>query len=471
MNLGAGSSYTVRVLNGENVYLSNFAIDGNKAGIVGGDINNCEGFSCKFGSNVHVNDVLAYNCKSEAFDLDESENCSVTNITAIDCGGMAVHLSENTINCKSVNSTAIRCGIESERPAFDTWGSSQGCSIINCTAVECYRGFNCSGNYSQVSNFKAVNCKGWGFYVSGASSNISGVTVNGACIDTSVATKRAGVITGNDHNISGVVISGLTSGQVLEVQASYSNISLLQLDGTTSNTVQMTAGAQHTRIENIVINGGANGIASSAPNTTVSNATISGVTGDGILASGQYFHGTGITVNSPGSDGIQIDGSDATVSNARVFASGQAGFRVSSGAARVSLSSCDSYTPGSVRLSNSGTFVEVVGGNIAGPVTHTISADAIALTRSDSFLRVYADAEGAASTDNLATISNPTDGQMLLLMASSNSRDIVVKHGTGNITLAGAADFTLDANTDAITLIYRAAATRWVEVGRSNNGA
>lgn len=81
------------------------------------------------------------------------------------------------------------------------------------------------------------------------------------------------------------------------------------------------------------------------------------------------------------------------------------------------------------------------------------------------------DTEAAAATDDLDTISGGGDYQIITLHTSNNARDVVVKHNTGNIVLTGAVDFTLNNTLDTVTLMYRAALSRWVEVGRGDNGA
>ena len=83
---------------------------------------------------------------------------------------------------------------------------------------------------------------------------------------------------------------------------------------------------------------------------------------------------------------------------------------------------------------------------------------------------VQADTEAAAATDDLDTISAGNDYTLLTLHTANNARDIVVKHNTGNILLSGAVDFTLNNSADTITLMYRTALTKWVEVGRGDNG-
>jgi hypothetical protein len=79
------------------------------------------------------------------------------------------------------------------------------------------------------------------------------------------------------------------------------------------------------------------------------------------------------------------------------------------------------------------------------------------------------DTEADAATDDLTTIdaTDVDDGTILVLRASSSSRAVVLKDGTGNLQLAG--DFSLTHSADTITLIW--GGTDWLEVSRSDNSA
>lgn len=77
------------------------------------------------------------------------------------------------------------------------------------------------------------------------------------------------------------------------------------------------------------------------------------------------------------------------------------------------------------------------------------------------------DTEGAAATDDLDTINGGSDGDIVVLFAANNSRDVVVKDATGNMRLAG--DCTLTHQDDSITLQKRV--STWYELARSDNAA
>lgn len=98
------------------------------------------------------------------------------------------------------------------------------------------------------------------------------------------------------------------------------------------------------------------------------------------------------------------------------------------------------------------------------PEDVTISAGTITITQGFHTIET----EGAAASDDLDTINDSgviPEFSILVLRATSSSRTVVVKDGTGNLRLAG--DCTLDDGDDTITLIGNGAV--WYELARSNN--
>ena len=101
------------------------------------------------------------------------------------------------------------------------------------------------------------------------------------------------------------------------------------------------------------------------------------------------------------------------------------------------------------------------------PVEVTVASGAIARTASVHVV----DTEGGAGTDDLHTISGGVEGDILILYSNITTRDTTVKDqttlGSGNINLAGGADFSLSHPYDKLVLIFRA--VQWDELTRSNN--
>lgn len=107
---------------------------------------------------------------------------------------------------------------------------------------------------------------------------------------------------------------------------------------------------------------------------------------------------------------------------------------------------------------------EMPGG--AAPTELTISTGAI--TPTGCFHTI--DTEGDASTDDLTTasVTNHPQGRFLLLMAVNAARTVVVKHnagGSGQFSLAGAVDLSLDETTKSVLFVLKG--TVWQEVARS----
>ena len=107
-----------------------------------------------------------------------------------------------------------------------------------------------------------------------------------------------------------------------------------------------------------------------------------------------------------------------------------------------------------------------VGGflNLGTPTELTIDTGVVTATKSYHTIDTESDAGG----DDLDTISGGTDGDVLILRTVDDGRDVVLRDGTGNLILAGGADFTLDKTHDLITLVS-IGGTSWVELSRSNN--
>lgn len=96
----------------------------------------------------------------------------------------------------------------------------------------------------------------------------------------------------------------------------------------------------------------------------------------------------------------------------------------------------------------------------------TIAGGVITVT--NSYHRV--DTESSAASDDLDTINGGVDGMRLLLRSVNSTRDVVVKNGTGNISLNNLTDFTLSQVSDTLELIYVSQYGNWVQLSSSNNG-
>jgi hypothetical protein len=101
----------------------------------------------------------------------------------------------------------------------------------------------------------------------------------------------------------------------------------------------------------------------------------------------------------------------------------------------------------------------------------TIASGVIVLENAVIEQNVIVDTQGGAATDDLDTITNyyQQDWQKVILRAENNARQVTVKHLTGNISLAGAASFTLVNNKSMLCLIWNADVSLWEEAWRVTN--
>ena len=86
----------------------------------------------------------------------------------------------------------------------------------------------------------------------------------------------------------------------------------------------------------------------------------------------------------------------------------------------------------------------------------TISSGVISPTKT----HIVVDTEGATSTDDLTTINNGVQGRWIAIRSTSNSRSVVLKHGTGNIRTSTGQDCTLSSSDVWTLLIHNG--TNWL---------
>jgi len=116
-----------------------------------------------------------------------------------------------------------------------------------------------------------------------------------------------------------------------------------------------------------------------------------------------------------------------------------------------------------IRLFQPTTTPFAVSLQITTKAANTINAGVVAL---GNYNYLEIDTAGAASTDDLDTITGGIfDGQIIIVKAADSARTVVCKDGTGNLRLAG--DFSLDHADDRIQLMYDG--TNFVELSRSSN--
>jgi hypothetical protein len=71
------------------------------------------------------------------------------------------------------------------------------------------------------------------------------------------------------------------------------------------------------------------------------------------------------------------------------------------------------------------------------------------------------DTESGASSDELDTINGGADGRVIFIRPAHINRDIVLKHGTGNIVTPDAVDIALDSFYPVVILVYDGGDSKW----------
>jgi hypothetical protein len=94
--------------------------------------------------------------------------------------------------------------------------------------------------------------------------------------------------------------------------------------------------------------------------------------------------------------------------------------------------------------------------------SQTIASDTITYTSA----YMVVDTEGAAATDNLATINGGADGAVLYLRQANSSRDVTLTE-TGNIRTDVGSTVALTSNQSFVQLIYDATLSLWLVMNRN----
>ncbi len=102
--------------------------------------------------------------------------------------------------------------------------------------------------------------------------------------------------------------------------------------------------------------------------------------------------------------------------------------------------------------------------NFTDPTTLTLDTDG-EITVTQSWHKI--DTFEAAATDDLDTINGGDVGDTLIIETVHGARNVVVKHGTGNLSLAGGADVTLDVALADMLVLMQTSAGNWVELSRN----
>ena len=133
-----------------------------------------------------------------------------------------------------------------------------------------------------------------------------------------------------------------------------------------------------------------------------------------------------------------------------------------------SSSGTNSYQDGYTlnNLTVSGRLVSTGGFSLGTRVASgAIASGVITLPTSPTTNNFTIDTEAAAATDDLDTITGGTDGDIIIVSAANDARDIVVKNSTGNIRCDG--DRLLNNSLDI--LLLQKVGSVWIEISFNDN--
>lgn len=75
---------------------------------------------------------------------------------------------------------------------------------------------------------------------------------------------------------------------------------------------------------------------------------------------------------------------------------------------------------------------------------------------------ILVDTEGSTATDDLVTINGGVDGMILTLGIVNSTRNVILKHNTGNIYNPAGFDIVLETTNDKVTLQYDSVLTKFI---------
>jgi hypothetical protein len=209
----------------------------------------------------------------------------------------------------------------------------------------------------------------------------------------------------------------------------------------------------------------------------ISGNTIINPVGSGIILGTSNAVVIGNTIRNvtlAGKYGIDISGDNQKVNNnvVNTVAVGATGMRVVSTCtnSQVTQNTFLSISGSGLTVTNNANFLTCLVKDNIGIATlaldHNIVAGVFSVGLSS--VDVVMNTEGGAATDDLDTMT-PTArlpiGHVVVLRDNSSSNDVTVKHNTGNILCAGAADFTLLTSSYHMGLMW--SGTKWQELWRA----
>lgn len=308
--------------------------------------------------------------------------------------------------------------------AHGFYSLGDGANIDNCRIYHCYHGIAVHGSYQNISNCWMYYCGGTALILK--AKNNSGTDWNVHHINVT-----------NIQMIGDPASTAVRSGP-LAIQAEDS-LSARYINITNVNAKYCVNGVVHVVLSDVT--------------GTISDVTFNNIHSDNNLdlaGVGDYRIVTGSNIKFRGCHSTNRNGYGFLIASVNTVTS-------------VYVFDCGGDSTGNGLYSGAFDILEL--NNLRGvkPQIVAIASDTITVTST----AIWVDTEGAAATDDLATINGGLDGMEIIINTVSSSRDVTIKHNTGNIQCGS--DRLLSSNRDMIKLKYLLSANAWQMVSFADN--
>lgn len=391
----------------------------------GGQVSSCYIYNCG-----QVTDCDIFGIRSSRWSFSQ---CDFEHVTA---AGHMIRFGQYDIgtNVPVVDSRVTNCSFyDSVEVGIVCELYTQGIEIASCTFRTLDQGVKCENSGSTVSGVNIIGCEFRGLTLStGFNWTVPGTFANNRCYDCACGIEifKDAIVTGN----------------------------YLENCGTSSEgAIHLFTGGSGRFIisNNMIVNPVGSGIVLGTANAVVQGNTIH-------------------NVSLAGKFGIDVDKDNQKVNNnvINTVAAGCTGLRVVSTCtnSQVTQNTFLNLTGSGLTVTNSASFLTCLVKDNIGIATLALDHNIVsgAFTIGLSSVDVVMNTEGGAATDDLDTMTATTNlpkGHIVVLRDNSSSNDVTVKHNTGNILLAGGADFTLLTSSYHIGLQW--SGTKWQELWRA----
>ena len=478
-----------------NIKFKDVSIDGNRLNQTtqsGSSARNALFFqSC---DGCHVNGGNHINSAASAIRMRDSDNCIIENITGSESGYIPLYIGPAGTGGSQVDYVRVSnnrydwssVDVEISRRALLAVSSTDSATSIRRILINgndfiqsndaLIDSFHSCINVRTGKHIRVIDnyCRYAGLPIT-----IVADCENLACIGNSVETETSdygieiaggmekwavvgNTVEGNDTADTGIQINGASS---------YGTVSSNTIHGVVGVGIRVSSTSYAAPSRNVTIAGNDIEINGGPPYSLkwLNNFSLTGGTvncnGDGtavvVLDESRNGSIVGLHVRDPEFYFVRLNGATDTLEN--IIVTGNSFESALASEDRYIFDATTGSTVTNVRYIGNSHGSDEVNGIVRSDITELNIASGV-VTVTGGFHKI--DTESAAATDDLDTINGGQDGQILVLRDAFSSRDVTYKHGTGNLVLAGGADFTATTTTNTLTLIYDGDSSQWLELSR-----